>query len=60
MDDNAAKLAALAILSVTMIITAFIMTVGLGAEKAVLSGITGILGMVSGGSAGYLLGKSVR
>lgn len=57
-DKHSANLAALAILSVTLIIIVFIQTTGFAAEKAVLSGITGIMGLVAGGGAGYILGKA--
>ncbi len=58
MDKMTAQLAAMAILAVTLIIVVFIQVTGAGAEKSVLAGITGIMGLVSGGSAGYVLGKA--
>jgi len=58
MDKTSANLAALAILMVGLIIIVFIQVTGFQAEKSVLAAITGILGLVSGGSAGYVLGKA--
>lgn len=60
MDKITAQVASLAILVVALIIIVFIQATGAGAEKSVLAGITGILGLVSGGGAGYVLGKAQK
>ena len=57
MDKTTATLASLAVLCVTLIVIVFTCKTGFNAEKVALSAITGILGLVSGGSVGYTIGR---
>ena len=61
MDKLTAQVMALGILCVTLIVVIFISVVGGdGSKDVAVPAITGILGAIGSGAAGYVLGKGGR